>query len=477
MLPSLDQDWQSRINLPEGLWHLFQQQAGCDVIFIVGSGDGEDRLGAHSAVLMARSPILFQELAAGIPEAEMRLPSHSRKQFELFLRYLYTSDVEGIDDNDLEPLQILSEQFAVHNLTKVLLGKTLDNLPVSKFCTFVQQHEANLTGILECKCFDYVFKNAKEVFSSSDFKYLPRAFLKHLLCHEYLVLDEKDILQATLLWASYNCEINGLEIDGENQRKVLNDILFDIRFPLLDNDFFMNYISDTKLLTESEENQLLRFYLNPSHKDASRFPFKAMPRIAPEKEYDPDSLDSNPMILFNRQDSLHPVPSLPIIHQSEIGEKGTVRRFSQEATGWGYRGDKKDAIAFTVDRKILLNHVLVYGLRENQSMNVSMVVKNENGDELSTSQQKFDCRNIGPSPHLYEVGVENNHLSYGIELEPNHTYHVVLQITGSCGYYGKREQTRITEKGVEFQFKMSKYSTNNTTERMGQIMGFKFTVL
>ena len=68
-------------------------------------------------------------------------------------------------------------------------------------------------------------------------------------------------LQFKIRWAEVQCVQKKLEKTGENIRKVLGDCLFHIRFPLMSAPDFVEFVSPEKILTMSEESEILKYII------------------------------------------------------------------------------------------------------------------------------------------------------------------------------------------------------------------------
>lgn len=365
----------------------------------------------------------------------------------------------------------LAEKYKVTELIKLLVARQLEGMAVKEFCPFVRKNEKHMTDLIKFKCLEYVFKQPEEVFKSESFQLLPFSFLKEVLSHERLVLDEEIICSAVLLWASKECEMRKIEVNGKNQRLILGDTIYEIRFPLLSQDFFTENISEKGLLTDAEEVHILKYYLNP--KKVQDLKFKTNKRAAPGSpfKFSPSRETSMDTSLTG---SLTTGSDMPIVHPLTGAKQGYVERFTERGIGWGYRGNKKDAIAVVASADIRIDFIYIFGnCRDDGNMDISLVIKDNQENVISSTEETIACTVSKPT---YEIGVENENGSYGVHLNANEEYHIVLTVNGDNGFYGKCGKRQCSAEGVDFEFKMSRYSSNNTSVSIGQIAGFKFAI-
>ncbi|XP_052798071.1 BTB/POZ domain-containing protein 6-like [Mya arenaria] len=464
----LNEDWQSPLAVGEGLWHLFVNQVACDMFFELGLD--LERMGAHSVVLMARSVVWFRELADGLPQKDISLPEIAPEEFTCFLRYLYTGElkIEGIS---VDKVLSLAERYGARELIKQLVAIQLETMDAEMFCPFVRKNENHMTELIKHKCLEYVFNQPFKVFQSGTFSILPRSFLKEILEHEMLVIDEEVLCTAVLLWVSKECETAHMEVNGKNQRKVLGDMIYLIRFPLLSQDYFTENISEKGLLTEHEEVQLLKYFLKAKNAIQS-LKFETKKRTAPKVPFKfSPHLENGPTV-----GGLHTTGSRPILATSETEKQGYVSRFTERGIGWGYRSNRKDAIAFTVSGDIILKYIDIYGTcKDNGTLDVTVALM-DTKKQVSETDMKVPCQLTNASG-LYEVGIENDTGSYGVHLKAGTEYHLILTINGGNTFYGKNGKAKVFADGIEFNFMTSQYSTNNTNTNIGQIAALKFTIV
>ena len=119
------------------------------------------------------------------------------------------------------------------------------------------------------KCLKYIWQNG-DASLTSDVSPLCHECFDKVIKADVLNADEKSVFEAAMSWSSVECKRLGKEVNSENRRIVLGQSLHLVRFPLLDQDYFDQNVSPTGLLTDAEENKILRYYLFHND-DASPF--------------------------------------------------------------------------------------------------------------------------------------------------------------------------------------------------------------
>ena len=84
-VPQINTDWQVNRSLSGSLWYMFESQILCDVVFEVGKDF--ERIGAHSAVLAARSSVFFKHFTtAQVQQKEIEIKDTPATEFKMFLK-------------------------------------------------------------------------------------------------------------------------------------------------------------------------------------------------------------------------------------------------------------------------------------------------------------------------------------------------------------------------------------------------------
>ncbi len=78
---------------------------------------------------------------------------------------------------------------------------------------------------------------------------------------ETLSLKEVIFFKAVNLWATKECERQGLTADGEVKRRILGEpIVKETRFPVMKEAEFANIVIDSKILTPEEIITFFKYY-------------------------------------------------------------------------------------------------------------------------------------------------------------------------------------------------------------------------
>lgn len=424
----------------------------------------------------------------------------------IFFRYLYT---DILDYTNWQESLYLATLYEVKPLIEKIFDEKVSTVTPGEFFELVQRYK-NMDGYLEYRCMKHVFDNQKLIFDSDSFYHLPYSFVLKVVSSDQLVIDENLIYNALFLWAEKACFEKSLEGTGENKRKVLGDIIYHIRFPLLPQEFFSDHVSEQGLLEEADEIKILKRYLHPTKPLGPDFRFKTEPRKVSESGFpyipskferwrpvfdgcDDEAAAASSFEMRSESDSQGAaggeavkarqrgcLDGLPTIRPEESltsqqnfsgqleNDVGQMIRFNERDmySGWGYKKETVDAIAFSSSADIALYTIQVYGAEAGKKMTGQLKIFKGN-TEACSQEFSFTCFK---EKKTYDIYLEKL-----VKVLANQEYHILLDIEeGLSGFYGKGGKSCVKVGEMNFSIKTSKYSTNHTDVSMGQIFGFKF---
>ncbi|CAG2241493.1 unnamed protein product [Mytilus edulis] len=94
--------------------------------------------------------------------------------------------------------------------------------------------------------------NTKACLLSEHVLVLPKECVDIILTSDYLSCSETDVCQFFLKWTKSQCDLQKIEATGQNMRNLVGQTLYQIRFPVVDMDFFSKEIANTDFLSSDE---------------------------------------------------------------------------------------------------------------------------------------------------------------------------------------------------------------------------------
>ncbi|VDI01533.1 BTB/POZ domain-containing protein 3-like [Mytilus galloprovincialis] len=243
-------DWQDGKTLSECMIYMLEKEIMCDVTLRVG--DEERPIKAHKYMMSSRSPVFYTMFEGSMPETgDILIPDIDLKTFREILKYIYTDQVKVSNDNVKEMLYA-SDKYMLSKVKReceTLLKKSA----VSEHATKSLQTacEFHLDDLKE-QSMEYIEQNTKKCLLSEHAISLSRICVEEILKSEKLNCSENDVCAFLLKWGIGQCEIAKLELTAESIRETVGDLIFLIRFPVVDMEFFSKEIAESGLLTEAE---------------------------------------------------------------------------------------------------------------------------------------------------------------------------------------------------------------------------------
>ena len=427
-----DTYWQTtRSTIRERCEAIFNQELLSDVKFVVCGSQGESKtIPAHKFMLAISSPVFFAMFFGKV--AEIKDPVEiSDCEYESLLelfRFIY-SDKANLNADNVMQLLYLSKKYMLPTLAEkcsAFLKENLNALNVFHILPDAQKYEEK---DLMNHCWKLIETQTEEAVKSEGFVTVERSVLEELVENNSLNIKEVELFKAVDCWAEKECEKQGLVAEGYAKRRVLGErVVQGIRFPVMEEREFADFVLDSEILTPRETNRLFK-YFNSVLNDPVGFP-----------------------------------------DAKRAGLELVVSRF--RSLSWGWNPPSPDTICFEVDKDIRLHAIELFG-SDNSEYSVTLEVFDHNSGETFRSQEGiFLSKQIN-----CEIG---DHQGFDIVFEPpiaikaNKRYRISASITGPPSWYGTNGCSTVEHSGVTFHFySLSKHRTNCGK---GQFSKFVFTL-
>ncbi|XP_041373892.1 BTB/POZ domain-containing protein 2-like isoform X2 [Gigantopelta aegis] len=266
-------NWQRGNSLKECLRYSLQQNSHCDVTFQVG----EDRksIPAHRLILTLRSSVFEAMLTGPLAEQEnIAVPDVDSDIFEQFLMFLYTDDAI-LDTAKAIGLLYLSKKYDVTPLEQKCLAYLESSISSHNACVVMEQAHFYDEHDLKVMAMEYICKNGNTVLESPGFTDLCHSCVLEITERDELVASEEEVFEAVNAWSEAECRRQEREITPVNKRSALGKALMNVGYSLVGQKYFVDRVSPTKLLTESEDITILKNFISP---DTCVLPFRKEPR-------------------------------------------------------------------------------------------------------------------------------------------------------------------------------------------------------
>ncbi|XP_078355748.1 BTB/POZ domain-containing protein 6-A-like [Oculina patagonica] len=415
---------------------MFNNKLLSDVSLVVraSSDEGEPKkskmaIPAHKFVLSICSPVFFAMFCGELAEKSdsVDLPDCEYEGVLEMLRYMYGGEAELNENNMLEVLYV-AKKYIVESLVDECMDFVQNNLnPANVFwvLSHAQQYDEK---ILVDQCWDLIDRETEEAVKSEGFATIERSLLEAVVKRDSLTIKEVDLFKAVDLWASMECERQGLTPDGNVKRCILGEVIVKlVRFPVMEEKEFASVVLNSEILKPQE--------------------------------------------VVNVREHFNSVLTTP------VGFCGDKRRGTYQSCfrfNDAYEGSQvhpENCIHFHVNKDIVLHGIRLFGSKNNEIEVIFLTVEEiHSGHIVVNKSGKFSSALFHKKYfHYYGYDVMFNpvYLSQGCR------YYVKVKTNGPKSYSGSCGDSEVTSHGVTFFFR--NYCSNcYTSTGSGQFPDFLF---
>lgn len=413
-------DWQLNKTLPACMMHMLEHEIMCDISFRIGPE--QKIVKAHKYMLCSRSPVFYTMIEGSLPETgEIDIPDIDPETFNILLEYIYSDNI-NISKDKVGRVLYASEKYMLPKL-KCACEMLLESLVCSSDAPIVLQtaHSFNMPDLLQ-ESLNYILKCPKQCLNCQEALELSQECMEMILKSDELMLSEADIFTFVLQWATFRC-MNNEEISDQDIRNVLGSLLYYIRFPSMDQDFFTTVVSTRDILTKDEMLSVFRSF---------------------------NGIESE---IFSEEKRKDPVAN-------------RVIRYGSISTTGSWISSETDALTVTCSKPVYLKSIISFGTKTATAcMSAGIEIRDNTGRVLSSIQKDISvgyCETFDmPLPRP-------------IHLEPNVQYTIMSKGVSRNVYYGDSCNHTVCADGIVFTFGESSQNKTATSPFFGQIAGFTF---
>ena len=417
---------------------MFNNDLLSDVNLVVGASIDESlesapkkskmAIPAHKMVLAVCSPVFFAMFCGDLAERSesVYLPDCEYEGVLEMLRYIYGGEPELNESNVMQVLYV-AKKYLVNSLAVKCIEFLRGNLDTANVFCVLSHAQQYGEKILVDQCWEMIDLETEDVVKSDGFVTIERSLLEALVKRDSLSISEVDLFQAVDLWATNECQRQGLPSDANVKRSILGEkIVKEIRFPVMKEKEFASVVLDSEILNPQEVVAMVKHF---------------------------NSVSSLPV---GFRENRRPGPYLSCLRFSGI--QPNLHRFSGEQN-----------IVFYVNKDIVIHGIRLFG-SGNTEYDVTLdVIKYPRGAVIVYKSGKFSSAFVGGKAYCYS-GVDV--MFDPVNLKKGVPYLVKVDINGPESHAGINGVREVTSHGVTFSFKSCALSS--TTCLWGQIAGFFF---
>ena len=407
-----------------------------DVKFVVRKSDCESEskqvIPAHKFVLSIGSPVFEAMFYGELAETRdsIELPDCEYESLLELFRYFYSDEV-NLSGTNVMGVLYLAKKYMVPSLADKCTEYLQDNLDPSNVFSILPSAQKYEEKNLVDRCWNVIDEQTEAAVKSEGFATIERSLLEAVIVRDTLRIREVDLFQAVDLWATKECEKQGLAADGKVKRRILGaQIIKAIRFPVMKQEEFAAVVLDANILTREEIIIFFKFF-NSAMTSPVGFP------------------ETRRFGITNR----------------------CFRFVSVSQTLWSYNG-LADLLGFSVDKNIMLHGLCLFG-SENNDYTVTLEVKDASDNSTVVSKAGTFSSKLLEYKSCNYYGFEVLFDS-AVELKRNTKYQIEALISGPGSWRGDRGMRTVESSGVTFAFCGSQFKGNLTGQLTGQFPEFLF---
>ena len=401
---------------------------------------------AHKFVLSICSPVFYAMFCGKMADKSdtIELPDCEYEGVLEMLRYLYSEEVK-LNESNVMAVFYVAKKYILPSLVDECIDFLQKNLdPENVFCVLPHAQQYDAKNLVD-RCWEVIDRTTAEAVKSEEFGTIERSLLEALVKRDSLTISEVELFKAVDLWATKECERQGLIADGNGKRRILGEeIVKGIRFPVMEEIEFMSIVLDSKILTQEELCDVMKN-------------FKGV-LISP----------------------------VGFPEDRRVGTCQSCCRFGSFSSdddmgGWIHSlddGMDYDGIEIKVDKDILLYGIHLFGSKDSEYLVDLMISDNQERDYLVHFEDMI-CSCVSLQCH------SGSYYGFDVTFDPvvmkkRKRYWVAAFIAGPNSWYGKDGVNSVNCHGVKFNFKkcrILKRLMNKTSVMTGQFAEFLFKIM
>lgn len=305
---------------------------------------------------------------------------------------------------------------------------------VDAVVTLSTANQFHLEDLLK-ESLQYIEENTEICLSSSYAVELNNDCVQMILISEHLSCSETEVCKFFLKWIKTKCKLQGKEVNVKNRRSKAERLMQFIRFPLVENKYFSNKISHSKLLTNDEIISVYRYHYGET---CSLFSDK--PRC----------------------------PRIP----NNNGQTHSIYRHS--TCSHTLQNVSPNALKFHLNRSIWLKGCIIFGPTSTNYANQEQKMFTFELNDDSENMVCWEVLNIGSGTPF------NNTVALTIKkpvlLNAEKQYTIIVRDIKPQTYYGTNCKSVCIQDSVTITFENSPKSTAFTNVTQGQIAGIMYSI-
>ncbi|XP_062620458.1 BTB/POZ domain-containing protein 2-like [Saccostrea cucullata] len=192
--------------------------------------------------------------------------------FLKFLQFLYTDNAPVTADN-FGNLMYCAKKYDIETLSSFCKRSLQSFIKPDLVCKMMEfAYQFDDSEIIDT-CLKTIEVNTPSFLYTESFMKLCSTCVYKITQHDRIFAPEDVVYQQVCIWSEKECARQELPVTAENQRMVLGDILFEVRFPNMNHQFLDNIVCESNLLTDKDKIEILRRQLKSKTEKSCKFKY------------------------------------------------------------------------------------------------------------------------------------------------------------------------------------------------------------
>ena len=250
--------WQSN-TFVERNKYMYNNSFTSDVKFTFGNNQSGEVFFAHRYVLATSSPVFYETLYSKSGEniTDIHLPHSDNETVADFFGFLYNEKCPTATNIE-KGLQVLRLVMHYQVTSFDTTCKNYLKPTAQDTFTFLEQFLELKAERYISTCFNYIDTFADGYFTSEYFLNIKLGTLDVLLRRHTLDYREVKLFKAVVEWVDHQCSLQNLEASYENRRKILGNVIYNIRFLLMTLHEFTTDVIRVDILNDHESIGIIK---------------------------------------------------------------------------------------------------------------------------------------------------------------------------------------------------------------------------
>jgi len=164
-----------------------------------------------------------------------------------------------------------SEKYMLHNIKDKCSHYLQSKVDEERACFILQTaHDFHLDDV-QTNALKFILNSGVNSLESKSFLSLSPECLRLVIESDDLMCKEEIIYQRIIEWSTNRCHDQNMPVNDENIRQVLGDLLYLVRFPIMERKYFTEKVSKKNLLSYEE---IVNVYQSFDDEEITMFPRK-----------------------------------------------------------------------------------------------------------------------------------------------------------------------------------------------------------